>query len=558
MRRALTELHDNTFDVVIVGGGISGACCAHDAALRGLSVALVERDDFGGATSASSSKLLHGGIRYLQQARPDKVRESARERASFQRIAPHLSHWLPFLIPTEHGLLKGRWFLQCGVWAYDMLTAGENRRVTDPAKQVPRGGFWGPARLRQVVPQLGARSDLTGAHVVYESHLHSSERMTLAFVKSAVRNGAVVANYVDVDGLLGRAGKAEGVRATDRLTNATIDIRARIVVNAAGPWLSGLSDRLGFGALARPVTGFSKGAHIVTRQVVEGYALALATARRSDAIVDRGGRHVFVIPWRGRSLVGTTDRPYDGDLDRIAPTEEDVGDLLAEVNGALPGLDLTRADVSHAFAGVYPLTASQLQPQVYQGTGEYQVIDHGDAGVEGAISVLGAKYTTARRLAEYATTRVCARLGREAAACRTADTPLVGGEIDGLEAFTAAAVTKHAAALDRETVEHLVRHYGTETDAVVALGTDAPDGLRRLTPDRESIEAEVVFAVEEEMAVKLADVMFRRTGLGTLGDPGGSCVERCAAIMAERLGWDDSRKADEVLRTRRLFPVRHG
>ena len=288
MRRALTVLSDTTFDVVIVGGGISGACCAHDAALRGLSVALVERDDFGGATSSASSKLLHGGIRYLQQARPDKVRESARERAFFQRIAPHLTHWVPFLIPTQTGLLRGRWLLQCGMWAYAALTSSENRRVIDPAKRVPGGTFYGRARFQRLVPPIGARNDVTGAHLLYELHLHSSERMTLAFLKSAVGRGAVVANYATVDGVLGGAARVRGVQVTDRLTGDAFDVRAKVVVNAAGPWLFGLSERLGLGPLARPVTGFSTGAHIVTRRVVETYGLALPTSRRSSALIDRG------------------------------------------------------------------------------------------------------------------------------------------------------------------------------------------------------------------------------------------------------------------------------
>ena len=556
MQRALSELADTTFDVVIVGGGISGACCAHDAALRGLSVALVERNDFGGATSSASSKLLHGGIRYLQQVQPARVRESARERAFFQQIAPHLTSWVPFLVPTQTGLLRGRWFLQCGMWAYEALTRRENRRVTDPAKRVPGGRFYGRAALQHLVPEIGALDDLTGAHLLYESHLHSSERMTLAFLKSAVRSGAAVANHAAVEGVLGDAHRVRGVRVTDRLTGDALDVRAKLVLNAAGPWLSGLSERLGLGPLARPVTGFSKGSHIVVRQVVETYGLALPTRRRSGALLDRGGRHIFVIPWRGRSLIGTTDRPHEGSLDTVAPTEADIDDLLGDVAAALPGLTLSRDDVCYAFAGLYPLTASELQPNVYQGSGEYQVIDHRrGGGVDGALSVLGAKYTTARRLAELATTQVCERLGRPASPCRTARTPLVGGEIDDLERFTRETVADYASRLHGDTVKHLVRHYGTETDAVIATANGAPDRLRRLTPERESIEAEVAFAVEEEMAVTLPDVVFRRTGLGTLGNPGESCLRRCAEIMREHLGWSDTRMTEEMQRTRALFPV---
>ncbi len=555
MRREPTVFQDTTFDVVVVGGGITGACIAHDATLRGLSVALVERHDFGSATSAASSKLLHGGIRYLQQARLDKVRESAHERACFQRIAPHLTRWIPFLIPTQRSLLRGRQFLGCGMWLYERLTRGEDRDVRDPAKQIPPSTFYPRGELARLVPELGARDDITGAQVLYESHLHSSERMTLAFLKSAVRGGAAVGNYLTVEGVLRRDGRVEGVTIVDTLTGDRFDIQARIVVNAAGPWLPGLNERLGVGRLRVPISGFSTGAHIVTRQVADTFALALPTRRRSSSILDRGGRHVFVIPWRGHSLIGTSDRPFTGELDDVGPTEADIVDLLSDVNEALPGLGLTRSDVLHAFAGLYPLTARDVRPDVYQGTGDYQVIDHGHvAGHDGVVSVLGAKYTTARRLAERATALLGSRLGRGSMPSRTGQTQLVGGEIDDLERFTNDAVARHAQRLERDSVEHLVHHYGTELDAVVAAGA-AGDGrlLTPLSPDRESVGAEVRFAVEEEMAVTLSDVVFRRTGLGTLGDPGVECLSRCAEIMGACLGWSDARMRDEVQQTRMLF-----
>jgi glycerol-3-phosphate dehydrogenase len=556
MRRALSELADRTFDVVIVGGGISGACCAHDASLRGLSVALLERNDFGGATSSSSSKLLHGGIRYLQQLRPDKVVESARERAFFQRIAPHLTSWVPFLIPTEASLLRGRWFLQLGIWTYDALASRENDRIFDLAKRVPPSTFYRREELQHLVPQIRERDDVTGAHLLYESHLYSSERMTLAFLKSAAQNGAVIANHADVNGILRNDDSVSGVKITDRLTGNTLDVQARFVLNASGPWLPRLSELLGFGSLARPVTGFSKGSHIVVKQIVQDYGLALPTTRRSSAFLGRGGRHIFIIPWRGHSLIGTTNRPHDGSIDEVSPTEDDINDLLSDVEAALPGISLSRDDVCHAFSGLYPLTASQLQSEIYQGSGDYQIIDHSrNGGINGAISILGAKYTTARRLADLATTQICERLGRQSLPCRTHQTPLIGGDIDDLVSFIKDTVLKHAHQLDAETVRHLIHHYGTETDLVIAGVHGVPGGLRHLTSTRESIEAEVVFAVEKEMAVMLDDVVFRRTGLGAIGYPGDACLQRCAEIMRERLGWNDAQMTKEIQRTRSLFPV---
>lgn len=549
MRRDLASLQATTFDVIVIGGGISGACIAYDASLRGLSVALIERGDFGAETSAASSKLLHGGIRYLQQARIDKVRESASERAHLQRLAPHLTHWVPFLIPTHPGLRRGRPLLQAGMAAYELLTKTANRRITDPAKRVPAGQYLDRAALAKRAPALAERPDVTGAQVLYESHLHSSERMTLAFIKSAVRHGAAVANYAPATRLLQSGGRLEGVTATDALTGASLDVRGRVLVNAAGPWLADLNDQLTLGALSRPVTGFSRGAHIITRPLLDQFAVALPTARKASTLVDRGGRHIFIIPWRGLSLIGTSDRPHTGGLERIVPDEKDVAGLLADVAAALPSVALTRRDVRHAFAGLYPLTAGDLSPDVYQGSGDFQIIDHGRAGgVEGAVSALGAKYTTARRLGERATDLACAKLGRTGVVSRTTTTPLVGGDIDDLGSFTAEAVARHAPRLDPPAVRHLIRHYGTEADAVVDAATGSPTGLAPLATTRPSLEAEVTFAVDREMAVTLDDVVFRRTGLGTIGHPGDACLRRCATLMADRLGWSAD-ETDRQLRT---------
>jgi glycerol-3-phosphate dehydrogenase len=555
MTRDLDRLGRDEFDVLIVGGGISGACLAHDAALRGLRVALIEKRDFGGATSSASSKLLHGGIRYLQQARVDKVRESAAERAAFQIIAPHLSRYVPFLIPTYPGLSRGRVALRTGVAIYDLLTAGPDRRIQQPAKRVPQPHRPDIERWLRAFNALAPRERPTGAAAIYESHIHSTERMTLAFVKTANANGAAVANYVEAESFVRQGGRVAGVVCRDAISGRALTIGARLTINAAGPWISALDSRLGIGRLKRRITGFSRGAHIVTRQILPEVAVALPTARRAQAVVSRGGRHVFVIPWRGCSLIGTSDRPFDGSLDDVWPTEDDVADLLGDVNEALAGAHLSRDDVRHAFAGLYPLTEAELADDVYQGTGDYQIVDHavGD-GVEGAMSVLGAKFTTARRLAERAVDLALRKLRRDSVPCRTAVTPLVGGEIADLPEFVTGASRK-LAGYEPDVVANLIASYGTEVAAVVGAG-EPTTVFPRVTPGREITEAEVVFAVEQEMAVRLEDVVFRRTGLGTLGHPGGDALRRCADIIGVRLGWGADQRVDEVRRTERLF-ARH-
>lgn len=555
MRRNVDALRSREFDLAIVGGGISGACLAHDAALRGLSVALIEQRDFASATSSASSKLLHGGIRYLQQVQLSKVRESAFECASFQVIAPHLTRYVPFLIPTYRGVARGRAMLATGLSLYEALTAGQNRGISDAAKRVPSSRYCPLAEVIRLAPVLSGEPGLTGAYVLYESHIYNSERLALAFLKTADSHGAVIANYVAAEGFVSEPGAVRGVQARDMATNDALTIRARVVANAAGPWIMKLNGTLAIDRLHRNITTFSKGAHIVTRQLVPEYALALGTSQKAEAVIDRGGRHVFVIPWRGRSLIGTTNVPFAGGPGFVTASAGDARGLVDDINRALPSVRLTIEDVSYAYAGLYPLTEEVIRTDVYQGTGHYQIVDHSQVGgIDGLISVLGAKYTTARRLAELTTNMVETKLGKSISPCTTSESPIAGGGIRDLSEFTRAAIDRFGADISDATVRHLVASYGTEIDTLLAAGQSQPGGRRRLVDDRESLEAEVTYGVEHEMAIRLDDVVFRRTGLGTLGHPGRACLERCAAIMANPLGWSAAEVDHQIQETESLFP----
>ncbi len=556
MRRNLDDLRNRTFDLVIVGGGISGACMAHDAALRGLSVALVEQNDFASATSSASSKLIHGGIRYLQQIQLSKVRESAEESATFQKIAPHLARFVPFLIPTDTSLARGRAVLASGLRLYRLLSIGLADRVTDPAKRPPPPHYYTRDQVTAMVPLLADDQKLTGAYALFESHMHDSERTVVAFLQAAVQHGAAVANYVRVDSLLTGQRGVEGVQVKDELSGAAFSIRGRIVANVAGPWLMELNRSLGIANLHRNVHRFSKGVHIVTRELEPRFALALSTGHKAQAVIDRGGRHIFVIPWRGHSLIGTTNVPFDGHVNRVTVSEADVAGLLADVNHALPHAALARSDVRYAFAGLYPLTDDVIRPDVYQGTGTYQIVDHFAKGQsEGIISVLGAKYTTARRLAQLSVDLVERKLRRPVTPCRTDTEPVAGGDIADLERFVSEARDRYSTELDGATVDHLVAGYGTSLTALLGAARHDTRALARLSPHREAIEAEVSYAVSDEMALHLDDVVFRRTGLGTIGHPGTPCLERCAAVMAGPLGWTTAQVVQEVERVERRFHI---
>ncbi len=547
MQRNLRQLASNEYDVLVIGGGITGACIAHDAALRGLSVALVEKNDFGACTSSASSKLLHGGIRYLPKGQVWKVRESAREQAIFQGIAPHLTRWLPFLIPTDNSALaKGAPAMKAAMLVYSLCCAGLSDLIRDPGKKPPSRAFLPPEQACQEAPLLSSIQGLTGAQVLYESHMHSSERMTLAFCKTAVKNGADLANYVEVMDLLAAGEKVRGARVRDRIGDEEFEIRARLVINSAGPFVQAVNQSVPGLRLHHRLTGFSRGVHLVTRQLEPDFALALTTRKKTEGFITRGGRHFFIIPWRGRSLIGTTNVPIEGRLEDIRVTKKDIDDFLADINESLPDVKLSLSDVHYAFTGIYPIIAREIKPDTYQGTGEFQIVDHAKKdGISGIITALGAKFTTARHVAARAVDLAGDRLGRKTAPCTTASTPLLEGAIDDVQRFRDSCRTAYGDLLTPELIDHLIRNHGAEIDQLVSMGKSM-NALEQICADRKTLTVEIIYAVEEEMARTLDDVVFRRTGLGTIGHPGAEALQRCLAVMAAILGWDEDEQQRQL------------
>ena len=558
MKRDLKALQQEMFDVVIIGGGITGACLCHDAALRGMRVALVEKGDFGGFTSSSSSKLIHGGIRYLPTGQFWKVRESSEERAVFHNIAPHLTRMLPFVVPTfSGGLMKGRAALMAGLLLYEAIGWGLNERIRDPSKKVPNSRFVGKHELTSRFPLLGRLEGLSGAYVLYESHMMSSERMTLAFLKTACRNGAVAANYVRAVDFLRANGKAVvGVVAEDVPTGQRFEIHGRIVANAAGPHIPFINDLLPELRLKKRPSGYSKGVHLVTRQILPDHALTLTTRKKIEGVITRGGRHVFIIPWRHRSLIGTTDVPFSGNLDDVRVTEADILDFIDDLNACLPGLDLCAQDIHYAWAGLYPLMVREIKPDTYQGTGEYQIVDHEKQdGIQGIVTVFGAKYTTARRVAEKAAERISAKIGKLKRFRTSRSVPLAGGDMGDVNQTRRHVQRLYGDRLEPEIIDHLFFLYGTEMHDVIRYGAKNPMLLERLCDGLPTIGAEVVYAADQEMALTLSDIVFRRTDWVTAGHPGKEALERAADLAKRCLGWDEARMKAEMVRVEKAFEV---
>lgn len=530
MRRDLSRMSARRLDLIVVGGGVTGACVARDAALRGLSVALVEKHDFSHATSAASSKLIHGGLRYLRNLEFGLVRESLRERRIWERVAPHLVYPLAMVMPVYQGRKDTLLRMRAGLGLYDAL-AFDRGWLADPDQRLPGHRVLSPAEVLARQPELAA-DGLTGALEYHDCQMFSPERLALEVLLSAAAAGASLANYAEVEGFVRDGARVAGVRVRDLIGGATVELRAPLVINAAGPWADRLLERL---TEKPPPMVRSKGIHVITRALTGGHALVINGARG----------HMFVLPWRGRSLIGTTDEVYEGEPDAFRVTEADIAGLLAMLQTEVPGLGVTRGDVLHAYGGLRPLVEDSSATSSYDASRRAEICDHAAlGGAEGLVSVLGGKWTTSRRLAETVVDLAAKKLGRKLAACATADTPLPGGAIGRFAAFVGAAA--HARPdVDPALLQHLARNYGGRMGEVLHLAAD-PALARPLADGLPEVTAQVVHAVRAEMAVALEDVVFRRTGLGTLGNPGEAALAAAARQMGALLGWGLAERMAQV------------
>ena len=545
MKRDLNRMGAASYDLLIIGGGISGACIAWDAALRGLQVALVDKADFGGATTAATSKLIHGGLRYLKNLEFGLVRESLRERRLLEIIVPHMVYPIPFLIPTYKRSSNNRPMIWSAMMLYDILSFDKNR-LEDADKRLPRHRRLSRNEVTALEPGV-TREGLTGGAIYYDCQNVNPERFCLAFILSAADKGADVANHTEVVELTRQGSRITGATVRDRITGDKVTISAKFTINASGPWADMVAGLLGQGAEKK--IRRSKGIHLITRPISRNHAVVLRAPT---------GRHFFTVPWRGHALIGTTDTEYYGDPDEVTVTEEDMDTLLEETNASYAGANLTRDDVLYSYAGLRPIVDDQTEG-VYDASRRYEVCDHArEDGIEGMFTVIGGKYTTSRCLAEKVVDSVLKKLGRSTPACATDLTPVVGGNTGNISAFLEERRRSNPHGLGSGALEPLVQNYGSELDRVVGLIDRDPSLAEPVSPGRSEIMAQVAWAAREEMAVTLGDLLLRRTGIATLGDPGGECVERCASALGRELGWDEERRKREIEDFYRTLPVRKG
>jgi glycerol-3-phosphate dehydrogenase len=531
--RDIRRLAGHTFDVLVIGGGIYGATAAWEAAHRGLSVALVEASDFGAGTSFHSLKTVHGGLRSLQRGSLAEMREFIRERRALLRIAPHLVHPLPFLVPTYPDPRRGRLVMRAGLTVNDLVASDRNAGL-DPARHLPGSRLLGREECLRRFEGLPPAS-ITGGALWHDAQMYSAERLTLAFVASAVGAGAVAANHAEVTGLLRDGDRVIGAEVRDRLGDERLEVRSRVVINAAGAWARAIVERELPGARNPLVPRLSKAMNVVARRAAPPCGLGGLSH----------GRFFFQVPWRGVAIFGTSHVPYDGDpADALRVTSAEIEPLLADANRAFPAARLGLGDVTLVHRGLLPMTS--FDGREVRLAKQSQLRDHRDDGLPGLVSIVGVRYTTARHTAQQAVSMACALLGRTAPPSRTAVTPLAGGDTGPFAAFLERTVAERPPALDARTAEHLGRAYGADASRVMQHVAADPALAAPLGRHCPTTRAEVQHAVRHEMAVTLTDALLRRTEAGAIAHPGDDAAREAAGIMAAALGWDQARVDREI------------
>ncbi|MBN1342106.1 MAG: glycerol-3-phosphate dehydrogenase/oxidase [Phycisphaerae bacterium] len=532
MKRDFGKLADQEFDVLLVGAGIFGACIARELALRDVTVAIVDRADFGAATSANSLKIIHGGLRYLQKLDVRRMRASARERRAWLRTAPHLITPMRCVIPTHGRGARSRFAMRAALSLCDWIT-GENR--TGARKRaISPGGVLSRAEMLDLFPGLRTLPGLTGGAYWYDGQVQSTERLTLACVRSAVERGAVAVNYVQADALLHDARRIIGVVVQDRIAGQTAEVRARLVVDACGPWAGRLLADSGLIPSPCPeVASLAKAWNLVCRPMNLPHALGVPTPP-IEGRPGSGGRMLFLTPWHGQTILGTMyTEAARSDHPRLSDAE--ARRLLDDVNRAYPAAELSRQDVRFHHVGLQPIQKRPGADAADCLMDRDIVLDHErQHGLRGLLTVSGVKYTTSRITAEAVADLVCRRLDRHGPWPSGAEVPVDGGDMEA-PGNLVAELRKRAPDALASRLPQIVCHYGTRAAELVDHCREHPEDVEPVDPRTDVTRVEVRYAVREEMGMKLADVIMRRTDLSAAGLPDTDIIRKCANIMAEDL-----------------------
>lgn len=515
---------DSVYDLIVIGAGCNGAGIARDAAARGLRVALVEKEDIGSGTSSWSGRLIHGGLRYLEQGDIALVRESLRERELLFRLAPHIVRPVPLMMPLYKHNARPAWMIRLAMLAYDILSFDKStvtHRILSRSETLKR------------FPGIST-DGLRGAAIFMDGQVVWSERLCTEITLAAHADGAHVYTWSKVDGLLHEEGRVAGVQFTDMIDGSRHSLRASVVVNAAGPWVDMVLGDANVGD--RRHIGGAKGSHLIVNPFAGAPKDVVYYESRAD------GRLVLVIPWGDRYMIGTTDKKFEADPDTAKADPLEMDYLLGEVNQLIPGANLTPADVLYTYSGVRPLPYVPAQSE-WKVPRSHVIFDHAPKW-PGLLSIIGGKLTTYRSLAEETVDQVFAMLGKKAPPCSTRKALFPGARIADPAQF--AQALKASFPVDAIVVDRLVGVYGARAADILELCRTDSDLFKVFDPDSGAIGAELVFTFRNEFCRTLTDVLIRRIMVGLNGSCGREVLESAADILASRLGWSEARRQAEI------------
>jgi len=502
---------DRIFDLIVIGGGITGAGVARDAALRGLATLLLEKRDYASGVSSKTTRLVHGGLRYLANFEVDLVAEALRERAILRRQCPYLITPMPILIPIYKGDPHGRAAISVGIHLYELLSR---------EKDLPHYFTSGTEKTLSLEPHLN-RTGLSGSALFYDHQIILPERLVIENIIAAREAGATVMNYTGAEKI---EEITDGVVVTtrDTLSGSAGTYRSRVLINAGGPWVDQV--RKAGGIDGKKIICPTKGIHLIVPKLSE----------QSLFVASKDGRMFFIIPMDRWSLIGTTDTKYDGDLDEVHADTGDVEYLLNECRRVLPGLNLTRGSILSTYAGVRPLAfEGERESKISR---KHRVIPEGRTGR--IITIAGGKYTTYRNMAEDVVDEACKKLGRKAL-CVTQKEPLAGSFPVGLDEYLKETVQQWAErfSVAPETVRHLIHFYGSRTESILQYTKEDPCLAEPISPESRDIYAQVLYGIREEGAMTISDIILRRMHTGITASRGEPQASQIAGIAARELGW---------------------
>ncbi|MCW6035185.1 glycerol-3-phosphate dehydrogenase [Spirulina subsalsa FACHB-351] len=529
--RHFQTISNETYDLIIIGGGVNGAGVARDAALRGLKTILIEKGDFAGGTSSWSTRLVHGGLRYLEYFEFPLVWESLREREVLLKTAPHLVKPLMLTVPVYEERSRPYWKIWAGMLLYDVFSYDKS---VPCHRMLPRGEF------KQLFRSLDTEKVKGGAQY-YDAQAEYAERLCLENILDAQRAGATVLNYVEVTALVREGDRVQHLECRDVLTGQEFRVTGTpqaMVVNTSGPWVDRVCERGKAGDIPSPIgkkrkIGGTKGSHIIVNRFTGAPETALYVEAKTD------GRPFFIVPFLGRVLIGTTDLLYDGTLDTVKADNEEIDYLLQETNFIIPTANLTRSDVTFTYSGVRPLPyAEGKKPGEF--TRKHILHDHSSEGVKNLISLIGGKLTTYRHVGEEMVDLVYQKMGRSAPPCSTLKAPLPGCILP-TDGRIQQAVKDYRYRVSVTSIHHLFLLYGAKGGEVLALVDEHPALAEQITPHLPDIKAQIVYSVQAEMAETLLDITRRRTTIAMQENYGLGVLPVLVETLREYCGWSEER-----------------